>query len=43
LIEALGYTAEEAGRLLGIKGSTVRALHFQARSALKRSKEKIDE
>jgi RNA polymerase sigma-70 factor (ECF subfamily) len=42
LTEALGYSAEEAGKLLGIKGSTVRALHFQARSALRRSKESID-
>jgi RNA polymerase sigma-70 factor (ECF subfamily) len=42
LTEALGYSAEEAGRLLGIKGSTVRALHFQARSALKDSMEATD-
>lgn len=42
LTEALSYTAEEAGELLGIKGSTVRALHFQARSALKDSMERID-
>ncbi|SRR5712691_4810584 len=35
LTEALGYSSDEAGRLLGIKGSTVRALNFQARSALK--------
>lgn len=42
LTEALGYSADEAGRLLGIKGSTVRALHFQARSALRSSKETID-
>jgi RNA polymerase sigma-70 factor (ECF subfamily) len=41
LTEALGYSAEEAGKLLGIKGSTVRALHFQARSALRSSKETI--
>ena len=34
LTEGLGYRAEEAGALLGIKGSTVRALLFQARSAL---------
>ncbi len=34
LTEALGYSAEEAGRLLGSKGSTVRALRFQARTAL---------
>jgi RNA polymerase sigma-70 factor (ECF subfamily) len=42
LTEALGYSAEEAGKLLGIKGSTVRALHLQARSALRSSKETID-
>jgi RNA polymerase sigma-70 factor, ECF subfamily len=42
LTEALGYSAEEAGKLLGIKGSTVRALHFQARSAFRSSKETID-
>jgi RNA polymerase sigma factor (sigma-70 family) len=42
LTEALGYSAEEAGKILGIKGSTVRALHFQARSALRSSKETID-
>jgi len=42
LTEGLGYTAEQAGKLLGIKASTVRALHFQARSVLRRSKETID-
>lgn len=42
LTEALGYSAEEAGKVLGIKGSTVRALHFQARSALRTLKESID-
>jgi RNA polymerase sigma-70 factor (ECF subfamily) len=42
LTEGLGYSAEEAGQLLGIKGSTVRALHFQARSALTETKETID-
>jgi RNA polymerase sigma-70 factor (ECF subfamily) len=42
LTEGLGYSAEEAGQLLGIKGSTVRALHFQARSALTKSEETID-
>jgi RNA polymerase sigma-70 factor, ECF subfamily len=35
LTDLLGYTAEEAGSLLGVRGSTVRALHFQARSALR--------
>lgn len=39
LTEGLGYSAEEAGKILGIKGSTVRALMFQARSALKDSVE----
>lgn len=42
LTEGLGYSAEEAGELLGIKGSTVRALHFQARAALRTSKETVD-
>ena len=42
LTEGLGYSAEEAAELLGIKGSTVRALHFQARSALNQSKETFD-
>ena len=37
LTEVLQYTAEEAGRMLGIRAATVRALHFQARSALKNS------
>jgi RNA polymerase sigma factor (sigma-70 family) len=43
LTEALGYSAEDAGRLLGIKGSTVRALTFHARSALKETMERIDD
>ena len=34
LTELLQYTAEEAGSMLGIRAATVRALHFQARSAL---------
>jgi RNA polymerase sigma-70 factor, ECF subfamily len=42
LTEVLEYTAEEAGSMLGIRASTVRALHFQARSALKRSGETAD-
>jgi RNA polymerase sigma-70 factor (ECF subfamily) len=37
LTEMLQYTAEEAGSMLGIRAATVRALHFQARSALKSS------
>jgi RNA polymerase sigma-70 factor, ECF subfamily len=37
LTEVLQYTAEEAGSMLGIRAATVRALHFQARSALKSS------
>lgn len=42
LTEVLQYTAEEAGSMLGIRASTVRALHFQARSALKDSGETAD-
>ena len=42
LTEALDYSAEEAGSILGIKGSTVRARTFQARSALKDRTETID-
>jgi RNA polymerase sigma factor (sigma-70 family) len=37
LTEALSYSAEEAGQLLGIKASTVRALTSQARDALRKS------
>ena len=43
LTEGLGYSAEEAGTILGIKGSTVRALLFQARASLKGSQEWSDD
>lgn len=42
LTEVLEYTAEEAGSMLGIRAATVRALHFQARSALKSSERTTD-
>lgn len=42
LTEALGYPAEEAGRMLGVRGSTVRALAFQARSSLRRRRTPAD-
>lgn len=42
LTQALDYSADEAGSLLGIKGSTVRSLTFQARSALRDHRESID-
>jgi DNA-directed RNA polymerase specialized sigma24 family protein len=42
LTEVLRYTAEEAGSMLGIRAATVRALHFQARSALKNSERTND-
>jgi RNA polymerase sigma-70 factor (ECF subfamily) len=42
LTEVLQYTAEEAGSMLGIRAATVRALHFQARSALKSSGKMTD-
>jgi RNA polymerase sigma-70 factor (ECF subfamily) len=35
LTDGLGYRAEEAGTLLGIKGATVRSLLSKARSALR--------
>jgi RNA polymerase sigma-70 factor (ECF subfamily) len=35
LTELLGYTAGEAGRMLGVKASTIAALRYQARAALK--------
>jgi RNA polymerase sigma-70 factor, ECF subfamily len=42
LTEALGYTGEETGRLLGIRASTVYALTHQARAALQTSREVRD-
>jgi RNA polymerase sigma-70 factor (ECF subfamily) len=42
LTEALGYSGEEAGRLLGIKASTVWALTHQARAALHGTTEVTD-
>jgi RNA polymerase sigma-70 factor (ECF subfamily) len=42
LTEALGYSGEETGRLLGIKASTVWALTHQARTALRGTVEAID-
>jgi RNA polymerase sigma-70 factor (ECF subfamily) len=42
LTEALGYSGEEAGRMLGIKASTVWALTHQARANLKATTEEID-
>jgi RNA polymerase sigma-70 factor, ECF subfamily len=35
LTELLGYGSEEAGRILGVKGVTVRSLASQARAALR--------
>jgi RNA polymerase sigma-70 factor (ECF subfamily) len=42
LTEALGYSGEETGRLLGIKASTVWALKHQARGALRGTVEATD-
>ena len=42
LTEALGYSGEEVGQLLGIKASTVWALTHQARTALRGSAEETD-
>lgn len=43
LTEALGYSGEETGRLLGIKASTVWALTHQARTALRPTVEATDD
>jgi RNA polymerase sigma factor (sigma-70 family) len=43
LTEALGYSGEETGRLLGIKASTVWALTHQARAALRQDVEATDD
>ena len=42
LTEALDYSGEEAGRLLGVKASTVWALTHQAREAMKVTVEATD-
>lgn len=39
LTDLLGYPAEEAGRMLGVRASTVRSLSSTARAALRESKE----
>ena len=43
LTELLGYPAEEAGRMLGVRDSTVRSLASTARAALRDTKELADE
>jgi len=43
LTDLLGYPAEDAGRMLGVRGSTVRSLSSTARAALRESKELADE
>lgn len=43
LTDLLGYPADEAGRMLGVRGSTVRSLSSTARAALRDAKEFADE
>jgi len=43
LTELLGYPADEAGRMLGVRSSTVRSLSSTARAALRDAKELADE
>jgi RNA polymerase sigma-70 factor, ECF subfamily len=43
LTDLLGYPADEAGRMLGVRGSTVRSLTSTARTALRDAKELADE
>lgn len=43
LTELWGYNAAEAGRMLGVRGSTVRSLSAAGRTALRNAKELKDE
>ena len=43
LTELLGYPADEAGRMLGVRSSTVRSLSASGRAALRSAKELVDE
>jgi len=43
LTELLGYPADEAGRMLGVRGSTVRSLSSTARAALRDAREFADD
>jgi RNA polymerase sigma-70 factor (ECF subfamily) len=43
LTELLGYPADEAGRMLGVRGTTIRSLSSSARAALRNTKELVDE
>ena len=43
LTELIGYDSEEAGRLLGVKGVTVRSLASQGRASLRTTLEDRDE
>jgi RNA polymerase sigma-70 factor, ECF subfamily len=43
LTDLLGYPADEAGHMLGVRGSTVRSLSSTARAALRDAKELVDE
>jgi len=43
LTEMLGLSTQETARALGVRASTVRALAFQGRAALKKTMESIDE
>jgi RNA polymerase sigma-70 factor, ECF subfamily len=43
LTELLGYSADEAGRMLGVRASTVRSLTARARAVLKEAREASDE
>jgi len=43
LTELLGYPADEAGRMLGVRASTVRSLSASGRATLRSAKELVDE
>ena len=43
LTDLLGYSADEAGQMLGVRGSTIRSLNSTARAVLRDAKEFADE
>jgi DNA-directed RNA polymerase specialized sigma24 family protein len=43
LTDLLGYPAEEAAQMLGVRGSTVRSLSSTARAAMRNAEELADE
>jgi DNA-directed RNA polymerase specialized sigma24 family protein len=43
LTELIGYSSDEAARILHVKSSTIGALKYQGRAALRKDSERTDE